>query len=121
MIVLTASLIVPLAPSVNAHHRPNKWCAQGGEWCLNAYRREGHGRVFWLYHDGEHPLRFRICVRAPSGHRDCRKYRAAAEMGTTTLWVRWRDHFPHRGAGAYTVVWRAGGQRIGKKLGFHQR
>jgi hypothetical protein len=33
--------------------------------------------------------------------------------------VRWKKHFPNKGGGAYTVQWKAGGENVTPKLGFH--
>jgi len=33
----------------------------------------------------------------------------------------WRKHFPNKGPGEYTVVWRNGGHRVTHRLGFRIR
>lgn len=119
--VAAVALVVSVAPAAEAHHRPREWCPEGGNWCLNVRMRDGQ-RVFYLFHEGDRDLRYRLCVTAPDSSRNCRRFRAEAEFGVATGWVVWREHFPFKGRGAYSVIWkRLNAKRIGRKLGFHVR
>ena len=124
MLALTcaaAFLVVFVGPAAEAHHRADEWCPSGRRYCLNV-KRDSDGIRFWIFRDGGSGTRYRLCIDGPDDGRTCRAFRMEKGLDYFTDRVLWREHFPHQGAGAYTVVWkRMTGERIGPKLGFHVR
>ena len=64
--------------------------------------------------------RYTLCVTAPDKTTTCHDYRIHKTGVTFGSSIRWSTHFPRKGPGAYTVVWRSGGMRVGHVLGFHK-
>jgi hypothetical protein len=63
--------------------------------------------------------RYRLCVRAPGGAVDCRRFRVhRAGAGTFQSRVRWRRRFPDRGPGVYRVRWLHAGSALGPPITF---
>jgi len=115
-----ALLVVTVSPT-QAHHRRNIYCDQDPDLCLNA-RKVDAGRRFWIFRDGGSWRRYRLCVTAPDRSRTCHRFGMEEGLDFYTDSVMWREHFPHKGAGAYVVAWkRLNGDRIGPRLGFHVR
>jgi hypothetical protein len=63
--------------------------------------------------------RYRLCVTAPTGERDCRRFRirrgSGGLFGSSVLWAK---HFPGRGPGTYHARWRSGGAALGPRVSF---
>lgn len=120
---ISASLLAAGQPPAQAHHRPHEWCPPPEEsrYCIKIQRSQGR-RIFHVFRDGGRARRYRLCVTPPVGARTCKNFRYVTAMGVFTDRVVWRDHFPNKGSGPYTVVWRnLKGNRIGVPLGFHVR
>ncbi len=83
-------------------------CSASGDVCFGAF---GGGTATHLRMTlAAHLLtRYTLCVRAPGGRRDCRRFRVvAAARGTFASSVRWASHFPYRGRGHYRATWSFG-------------
>ncbi len=118
--VAAMTVMVAIIPPAGATHRPEEYCSESGDVCTSTRRVEGV-RKFRLTMAERYFERYRLCVKGPDGSRSCERFRVERQG---QLWgdeVRWRRHFPDEGPGAYTVVWRHGGERLGDKLGFHVR
>lgn len=111
-------LTAPIAPG-HAHHRPNFYCSESGDVCQSTRKVEGVRKLSLVMAE-EYFERYRLCVTGPTRDRSCKRFTVGDAGGDYYGGeVRWRSHFPHQGRGAYTVVWRVNGDRIGRRLGFH--
>jgi hypothetical protein len=63
--------------------------------------------------------RFDLCVKAPDDSRKCKEFRMKKNGAVWSRSVRWSNHYPNKGPGAYTVAWKVDGRRVGRRLGFH--
>ena len=115
MVVLTAAM--PVVPA-HASHKPNSYCSESGDVCVSAKMHNGE-RKLRIGLAAEYFESYKLCVVAPDDSRECIK-RNIKDMGQTYGdSVNWSDHFPDGGEGAYKAIWRQGGNRLGKVLGFH--
>ena len=118
--VVAASLVAFVAPEAGAHHRPNEWCSPSGDICQFTRKVDGVRKLRIVmaerYFD-----RFSLCVLQRGSHEICADYRVRRlDSGLYGHSVRYgRTVFP-RGEGSYVVTWRALGQRVGARLGFHR-
>lgn len=119
--VVAASLVAFVAPEAGAHHRPNEWCGSSGDICQSVRKVDGvrklridlAARYFGVFH---------LCVLDPSGYEWCAPYRIRERPdGTFGKSVAWFKHWDEREPGAYRVVWKVDGRRVGARLGFHIR
>ena len=117
---VAAVLVVTLAPRADAHHLPNRWCSDSGDICLGTRRVDGVRTLRLLMNDPYFD-RFRLCVQDPDGERVCKRFTVGDAGGELFgADIAWREHFPDKGQGPYTVTWRMlDGTRIGRRLGFH--
>ena len=114
---MAASLIAVAAPGVDAHHRPRSYCSSSGDICQSVRKVDGV-RKLSLTLAGRYFDDYRLCVIAYV--RECKRFQVR-DLGRGIYGgrVNFERHFtPFRNA-SYTVVWRAAGTRIGRKLGFH--
>jgi hypothetical protein len=94
------------------------YCSPSGDLC---YRAQDKGaatklRITLMAH---YFTRYRLCVTAPGGVRDCRRFRVhRAAHGLYDSTVRWASHFPARGPGRYRASWRSGGAALGPSVRF---
>jgi hypothetical protein len=120
--ILTITMTVLLLASpidAQAHHRPTKYCSVTGDICQSAQRVNGV-RMLTISLFAEFFHRYQLCVTAPDRTTTCHRYRIHATGITFGSSIRWARHFPRKGPGAYTVIWKSGGHRVGHILGFHQ-
>jgi hypothetical protein len=113
-------VLVALPLRAEAHHRPTSYCSSTGDICQSTTKVNGIRRLrislFAKYFD-----RYRLCVRAPDGTRECHVFEIRAQGSNFGSSVRWGLNFPHKGPGPYTVSWWTGGSLVGRVLGFHKR
>jgi hypothetical protein len=114
---LVASLFV-LAPPAAASHRPNSFCSESGDVCQSSDEVDGV-RKLRITLAAKYFSRYKLCVVAPDDSRTCHSYQIEKRGTVFGDSVRWDTHFPEAGNGAYTVIWKSSGTRIGRKLGFH--
>jgi hypothetical protein len=115
-LAVIAALLAP-AP-VAANHLPQSGCSPSGDVCKSVKKVDGV-RKLKITLQAEYFTRYKLCVEAPDGSTTCKRFRIRESGDAYGSTVRWRKHFPHEGEGAYTVTWRAGGSRLGRRLGFH--
>lgn len=119
--VAAVALVVSVAPRAMAHHRPNLNCSESGDLCQST-RKVDAVRKLRIALAARYFTTFHLCVRDPDGYRICAPFRIRERAdGTFARSVRWRQHFPSAGPGAYTVSWWVGDQCIGRRPGFHVR
>lgn len=94
---LTAGVAAPAAPAATS------WCSESGDTCYGTFKRDGKRYVSVTY-AAKYKTKERLCVKAPSGKRDCvtRRLREG-RFGTWSLTLRWSTNFPDRGPGVYTL------------------
>jgi hypothetical protein len=122
VVALCAALLVGLcANGAVANHRPNSFCSQTGDFCQSTTRNNNGVRIL-QFRSFVHRGRVKVCVKPPTGARTCVEDRFRDGNGDQVFVtrLRWSTNFPNEGPGAYTVVWRQNGAKIGKKLGFHR-
>jgi hypothetical protein len=120
-IAVLSLLLVGAVPQIaSATHRPSAACSPSGDVCQSVTKVDGV-RKLRIVLAAEFFTRYTLCVTGPD-LRECHRFRVhEAAAGTFAGSVRWRDRFTVQGPGAYTVVWRSGGSRVGRILGFHVR
>jgi hypothetical protein len=112
-----AVLLAPLP--AGASHRPQSACSESGDVCQSTRKVDGV-RKLRITLAAEYFTRYRLCVKAPDGSNTCKGFRIEEQGSQYGDSVTWRKHFPNAGAGEYTVTWKSGGSRIGRRLGFHK-
>lgn len=119
LLVAAASLLVP-AGVAQASHRPKTYCSPSGDICMSTKMVDGK-RVLRIGLIEKYFDRYRLCVIAPDGTRECHNFRIERQGRAYGDSVNWRNNFDPRGRGAYTVIWKSlpDGSRVGKRLGFH--
>lgn len=119
LIVLTIVLgVVMPVSAAQADHKPKSYCSESGDVCLTSRRVNGVVRLN-IGLAAEYFSRYKLCVIAPDGSRDCIKRPIKDQGQSYGDSVKWARYFPDKGEGAYKAIWRQGGNRLGKVLGFH--
>ena len=91
-------------------------CSASGDVCYGVVSRSG-AVYFELTTAARYFLRYRLCVRPPTGAARCRPY----SMRPGRMWastVKFGGQFPHSGPGVYRVTWRLGSRPLGPTLRF---
>ena len=118
-VLLACLLLAPVA--ARAHHAPKAYCSESGDVCEEVRNTSDDFR-FRLSLGAKYFNRYKLCVTAPDGGTDCKTFKVhQMENGIYGGNVSWSHNYPPAGNGAYTVVWKQGGHRLGDKLGFHVR
>lgn len=119
LVVLSMILLVVPVQWAAATHRPTAACSESGDVCTSARRVDGV-RKLRIVLTSKFFDRYNLCVTAPDDSKTCKRFaieRSGSQFGDS---VRWSRHFPDKGSGAYTVVWRSGGEAVSARLGFHE-
>jgi hypothetical protein len=120
IVTLTVTGMLLAAPvQAQATHRATHYCSPTGDICQSTQRVNGV-RVLQVGLFAKFFSHYRLCVTAPDHTTTCHAFAIHAIGGTFGSKVVWKKHFPRKGPGLYTVVWRTGGARVGHILGFHQ-
>jgi hypothetical protein len=117
--VIAAVLIatVGVVPAAHANHRPNSYCSESGDVCQSTQKEHGVRRLK-IGLGAKYFSRYHLCVVAPDDSRKCIKRKITDQGASYGDSVNWATHFPGKGEGEYDVIWRQGGSRLGKVLGF---
>jgi hypothetical protein len=105
--------------TASANHRPNTYCSDSGDICQSTAKVEGV-RKLQITLAAKYFDHYKLCVVAPDDSRTCHGYDIQKRGDFFGDVVRWDTNFPDEGPGAYTVIWKTGGDRVGHKLGFHR-
>ncbi len=116
-LVTVLGILMPVS-TAHADHKPKSYCSESGDVCLTSRRVSGVVRLN-IGLAAKYFSRYRLCVIAPDDSRDCIKRRITDQGRSYGDSVKWARYFPDKGEGAYKVIWRQGGNRLGKVLGFH--
>jgi hypothetical protein len=108
---------LPLS-SAEATHQPNDYCSESGDVCASTAKVDGL-RKLRITTAAQYFENYRLCVTAPDDSKECKKFKIEQSGSGYADSVRWKKHFPNKGGGAYTVQWKAGGENVTPKLGFH--
>ena len=116
--VALGTVVVPMGPAY-ANHHPNAYCSPSGDVCQSTQKVDGV-RKLRIGTAAKYFGRYKLCVTAPDDSTACRRGRMHKDGSIWRGSMAWRERFPHKGPGAYTVKWKyvSGGQ-IGRTLGFH--
>lgn len=121
LVTAIAASLVAVSHPAQGHHRRNFHCSSSGDLCQSAREVDGP-RTLGLLLAAKYFKTFHLCVTDPDGFESCVPFRVRDHGdGTFGRDVKWRRHFPPGGAGAYTVKWMVGDERVGRVLGFHVR
>lgn len=115
LVVVAAQL--PALTAVASHY-PNEFCSESGDVCTDTHKVDGV-RKLRIGTAAKYFSHYKLCVTAPDDSRECKRFeihKSGAGYGDT---VNWAKQFPNKGEGAYTVRWKAQGNYITPKLGFH--
>ncbi|HTG46173.1 MAG TPA: hypothetical protein VK646_00780 [Actinomycetota bacterium] len=120
IVTLAVTGLLLAAPmEASASHRPNTYCSVTGDICQSTARVHGV-RMLRVSLAAKFFSRYTLCVTAPDRTTTCRNFKIHSTGITFGSSIVWKNHFPRKGPGAYTVVWKSGGARVGHVLGFHQ-
>ena len=119
LVAVASALVVAVAPTARASHHPDSHCSESGDVCQSTTKVEGI-RKLRVTLAAKYFDRYKLCVIAPDGHRACKSFEIHKQGSVYGDSVGWRKHFTDEGNGAYTVIWKTGGERFGEKLGFHR-
>jgi hypothetical protein len=119
-VLVTAALISMLVPSsAIADHKKNNWCSQTGDYCTST--REVNDKRKLQLRSFVHTGKVKICVTDPDDSEVCK--RAKLRKNSHDIYVgskNWGEVYPDGGHGAYEVVFRWRGDKLGPTLGFHE-
>jgi hypothetical protein len=95
------------------------YCSPTGDLCYGLIARGARPIRLGLTLAARFFIRYRLCIRAPGGTVDCRRFRVhPASAGTFQSRVRWRRRFPDHGPGVYRVRWSHAGTVLGPPVTF---
>jgi hypothetical protein len=114
--LLLLGLVVAAAALAPAAAAKVTYCSPTGDYCTSV--KKVQGIRFLSVRSFAFNGRVKICVRDPKGDRVCHSFRMTKGGPVYTLNIRWRRHYPDRGAGAYRVSFFLGAQRLGPVLTF---
>lgn len=107
-VVLLALTFAAPATTGTARAARSGFCSASGDVCFAA-AGGGAATRLRITLAAHFFTRYRLCVRAPGGHVDCRRFTVVpAAHGTFASSVRWASHFPDRGRGHYRATWSFG-------------
>ena len=116
VVVLVAAAL--LAGAATAADARSSFCSPTGDLCYGAHGKGATVRLR-ITLAARFFSRYRLCVTAPGGARDCRRFQVhPAAHGLFESSVRWASHFPFRGPGTYRARWRSGGAALGPPVSF---
>ena len=111
------SLLVAAAPAAAV----TRHCSASGDVCYGAFGA-GHATKLKLTLAAKYFNRYTLCVRAPSGTRNCRQFGVfSIGNGLFGSTVTWAAHFPAHGPGLYRATYRYGGASVAPSLTFARR
>ena len=104
-----------------AGHKSNSFCSTTGDICQYSTKVDGV-RKLRIRTAAKYFGRYKLCVTAPDGTRDCARFRMHRDGSIYKSVVRWNNRFPNEGSGPYNVKWKPafGPGRYGRVLGFHK-
>jgi hypothetical protein len=115
---MTALAVLMMGAPAQASHQPTSWCSKSGDVCASTKRVNGVVTLR-ITLAAKYFSTYDLCVTAPDSSQTCKTFtihKSGSEYGDSEVW---KKHFPNKGPGAYTVVWKSGGQAVTRKLGFH--
>lgn len=118
LIAIVLSATSAFVPNANADHKPKSFCSESGDVCQSVKKRNGQRRLT-IGLGAKYFNRYRLCVQAPDGSKECIQRRITDQGAQYGDSVNWSNHFSDEGAGDYKVIWRQSGDRLGAVLGFH--
>jgi hypothetical protein len=117
--LVVVTLMISLIPvPAHADHKKNAWCHQTGDYCTSTQKVKGKRKL--QLRSFVHTGKVKICVTAPDDSQVCK--RAKLRKNNHDIYVgskNWAKVYPDGGPGAYDVVFRWRGNKLGPTLGFH--
>ncbi len=111
--------LMVLSPAVASARE--SYCSPSGDLCYGVRGDDSPLRL-GITLAAKYFTRYRLCVTAPDGSRDCRRFRITKRTnGTFGSVIRWRRHFPYQGPGTYRARWRLGVDPLGPAISFKRR
>jgi hypothetical protein len=93
----------------------DSFCSETGDYCL-AIKSKGNKvklQIASVAFSGE----YKLCVKGPETKK-CGKFSLSQDGTGWSDSVNWNRVFGYEGDGAYKVVWKLGGQKLGRTLAF---
>ena len=118
IVLALVSSALAIGPYAHADHKPESYCSESGDVCQSTTKRNGVRRLR-IGLGAKYFSRYHLCVIAPDDSRECISRKITDQGRSYGDSVNWATHFTDKGEGAYKVIWRQGGNRLGKVLGFH--
>ncbi len=115
---ICVGLLLTSAPAA-AHHMPKQYCSESGDVCISAKKEDGE-RILRISLAAKYFDEYKLCVTPPEAEKTCEKFNIEKSGKVFGDAVNWVEEFPDGGPGDYKVVWKQGGNKLGKTLGFHQ-
>ena len=108
------SILVAAAPAAAV----TRHCSASGDVCYGTFGA-GHATKLKITLAAKYFNRYTLCVRAPSGTRNCRQFGIfSTGNGLFGSTVTWAAHFPPHGPGGYRATYRYGGASVAPSLTF---
>ena len=96
----------------------DSYCAPSGAYCT-AIREGGEGRIkLKISSVGMRFRGFRLCVKAASGDRACKRFKMKRKGPLYVRAVGWQRHYPQGWHGVHYARWYAKGRMLGEPLRF---
>jgi hypothetical protein len=119
VLVLVAFIVAMTPVGAHANHKKNSWCSKSGDYCTSTQKVNDKRKL--QLRSFVHTGKVKICVTDPNDSKVCKK--AKLRKNDHDIYVgskNWYEVFPDGGHGAYDVVFRWRGTKLGPTLGFHE-
>ena len=118
-VAVAAAAAALFAVAVQPAAAATAYCSPSGDVCYDTLA--GPPVLLRITTQAKYFSRYRLCVTAPGGQRDCKRFRMrATDSGIYESDVRWSRDFPNRGRGTYRVRWSTAGNALGPALTFRR-
>lgn len=96
------------------------YCSPSGDVCYGAFGKGANVKLRLSLFAG-YFTRYRLCVKAPGGKTDCRRFSLhRIQHGMYQSTVAWSKHFPFRGPGTYRASWSSSSGRFRPSIAFKE-
>ena len=118
LVLLAAGALAAAAvPAPTPRKTIASYCSPSGDVCYGVVNRSG-AVYFELTTFARYFLRYRLCVRPPTGAVRCRTFAMRPAGRNWASVVRFARSFRAAGPGLYRATWRLGSNRLGPTLRF---
>lgn len=115
-LVTTAAVVAVASPAEARPQTLDSYCSPTGDFCQDIVRARKTGAIKFRLVSFAFSGPYEVCVKGPDG-KACRDGRLENSNGSFADSISWQKEFPI-GPGGYKVVWKLGGEKIGRTLQF---